>query len=143
MAMVEVNKIDHVHDDRQLLYIREGVEAARELADRLAKAAEPFLQTAPAARRQEFSQAMRQRIRDVAAARYLPDAEIKTALSLKHQAIGEYIQRHGINASWLLEGIGRVFVKNDPVSAISKLPAAEREMIRAMVQEILAERLGA
>src|SRR5437899_10726062 len=49
-ALVEVNKIDHEHTSQQLDAIREGVEAARKLADDLAQAAAPFLQQKTAGR---------------------------------------------------------------------------------------------
>jgi hypothetical protein len=42
------------------------------------------------ARSREFKEAMRQRIRDLAASRDLPDDEIKSVLRLKHQEIGAF-----------------------------------------------------
>src|ERR1700722_11743224 len=66
------------------------------------------------AHRREFKDAMRQRIRDIAASRDLSDEEIKPVLKLKHQEIGEFAEKHGVNLEWLLEGRGRVF-KKDPI----------------------------
>jgi hypothetical protein len=60
-------------------------------------------------RRREFNDAMRQRIRDIAASRDLSDEEIKPALKLKHHEIGKFIEKHGVNLEWLLEGRGRIF----------------------------------
>jgi hypothetical protein len=67
------------------------------------------------ARRREFKEAMRRRIRDVAASRDLSDAEIKAALTLKHHEIARFGEQHGVNFEWLLEGKGRVFEK-DPIT---------------------------
>jgi hypothetical protein len=58
------------------------------------------------ARRREFKEAMRQRIKDIAASRDLSDEEIKPALSLKHHEIAEFTEKHGVNLGWLLEGKG-------------------------------------
>jgi hypothetical protein len=60
-------------------------------------------------RRRAFKEAMRQRIRDVAASRNLSDEEIRPVLRLKHHEIGEFTEKHGVNLEWLLEGKGRVF----------------------------------
>lgn len=61
------------------------------------------------ARRRTFREAMRQRIREVAALRALADHEIRPALSLRHQHIGEFSEVHGVNLEWLLEGEGEMF----------------------------------
>jgi hypothetical protein len=53
-------------------------------------------------RRREFKEAMRRRIRDVAASHDLSDEEIKPALTLKHQEIARFSEQHGINIEWLL-----------------------------------------
>jgi hypothetical protein len=102
------------------------------------------------ARSREFKEAMRQRIRDVAASRDLSDEEIKPVLRLKHQAIGEFTEKHGVNLEWLLEGKGRVF-KKDPIrlspnstgaefaAVVRTLPAAEQQMIEAEVDRLLKE----
>jgi hypothetical protein len=67
------------------------------------------------ARRREFKEAMRQRIRDIAASRDLSDEEIKPVLKLKHHAIACFSEEHGVNLEWLLEGKGRIF-KRGPTS---------------------------
>jgi hypothetical protein len=64
------------------------------------------------ARNREFKEAMRQRIRDIAASRDLPDEEIRPVLRLKHQEIGRFVEAHGVNLEWLLEGKGRIFKKD-------------------------------
>lgn len=56
------------------------------------------------ARRREFKEVMRRRIRDVAASRDLSDEEIKPALTLKHQEIARFSEQHGVSIEWLLEG---------------------------------------
>jgi hypothetical protein len=61
-----------------------------------------------ALRRREFKEAMRRRIRDVAASRDLSDEEIKPALKLKHQEIGRFCERHGVSIKWLLGGGGPI-----------------------------------
>jgi hypothetical protein len=68
-----------------------------------------------ALRRREFKEAMRRRIRDVAASRDLSDEEIKPALTLKHQEIARFSERHGVNIGWLLEGKGQIF-KTGPIA---------------------------
>jgi hypothetical protein len=60
-------------------------------------------------RRRAFKEAMRQRIRDIAASRDLSDEEIKPVLRLKHRDIGEFAEKHGVNLAWLIEGKGRLF----------------------------------
>jgi hypothetical protein len=64
------------------------------------------------ARRREFKEAMRRRIRDVAASRDLSGEEIKPALTLKHQEIACFSEQHDVNIEWLLEGTGRIFKKD-------------------------------
>src|ERR1700730_5081329 len=76
------------------------------------------------ARRREFKEAMRQRIRDIAASRDLSDEEIKPVLKLKHHEIGEFTEKHGVNLEWLLEGKGRIFEK-DPIRLSPNATAAE------------------
>src|SRR3984957_10273647 len=63
------------------------------------------------ARSREFKEAMRQRIRDLAASRDLPDDEIKSVLRLKHQEIGAFARKHSVSLAWLLEGAGPIFEK--------------------------------
>ena len=102
------------------------------------------------ARSREFKEAMRQRIREVAASRNLSDDEIKPALKLKHEAVGEFVEKHGINFEWLLEGKGRIF-QNDPIrlspnmsgeefaAVVATMPTPDQQAIRTAVREILQE----
>jgi hypothetical protein len=55
------------------------------------------------AKSRKFKEAMRQRIRDIAASRDLSDEEIRPVLRLKHQEIGRFCEAHGVNLEWLLE----------------------------------------
>ena len=94
---------------------------------------------------------MRQRIREIAASRDLSDEEIKPVLRLKHQEIGEFTEKNGVNLEWLLEGKGRIF-KKDPIrlspnmtggefaAMVATMPMADQQAISAMVYEILQER---
>jgi hypothetical protein len=103
------------------------------------------------ARNREFKEAMRQRIRDIAASRDLSEEEIKPVLRLKHHEIGEFTEKHGVNLEWLLEGKGRIFRK-DPIrlspnmsgsefaAVVATMPMADQQAITAMVHEILQER---
>jgi hypothetical protein len=103
------------------------------------------------ARRREFKDAMRQRIRDIAASRDLSEEEIKPVLKLKHHEIARFTEVHGVNLEWLLEGKGRIFEK-DPITlnpnmtgsefaaVVTTLPMADQQAIGAMVREILQER---
>jgi len=138
-----------------------GVKAERiecAIADHLAfLAAHPVRRSnsEAMARRREFREAMRGRIRDVATSRDLSDEEIKPALTLKHQEIARFSEQHGVNIEWLLEGKGRVF-KKDPITlnpnmtgsefaaAIRTLPIADQlameAKLRAMVQASIDER---
>jgi hypothetical protein len=59
-----------------------------------------------AARRREFREAMRGRIREVAASRGLSDDDIKRALTLRHRHVAEFTEKHGVKLDWLLEGRG-------------------------------------
>ena len=104
------------------------------------------------ARRREFKEAMRRRIRDVAAPRDLSDEEIKPALTLKHQEIARFSQQHGVNIEWLLEGKGRIF-KKDPITlnpnmtgnefaaVVRTLPTADQRSIEARICEMVRKRL--
>jgi hypothetical protein len=49
------------------------------------------------AHRREFNDAMRQRIRDIAASRDLSHEEIKPALTLKHHEFVKFAEKHGVN----------------------------------------------
>jgi hypothetical protein len=103
-------------------------------------------------RRREFKEAMRRRIRDVAASRDLSDEEIKSALTLKHQEIARFSEQHGVNIEWLLEGRGRIF-KKDPITinpnmtgsefaaVVRTLPAADQRSIEAKLREMARKRL--
>jgi hypothetical protein len=66
------------------------------------------------ARRRKFKDAMRQRIRDIAASRDLSDEEIKPALKLKHHDIAEFTEKHVVNLDWLLGGGGQIFKTGKP-----------------------------
>jgi hypothetical protein len=91
-------------------------------------------------RRRNFKEAMRRRIKDIAASRDIPDYEIRPVLSLRHRHIGEFVEKHGVNLEWLLEGKGRIF-KKDPIAAVvATIPEADEQAIRTMVREILQER---
>jgi hypothetical protein len=102
-------------------------------------------------RRRNFKEAMRQRIKDIAASRDIPDDEIRPVLSLRHRHIGEFATKYSVNLEWLLEGKGRIFEK-DPIglspnmtagelaAVVAKMPEADQQAIRATVREILQER---
>jgi hypothetical protein len=103
------------------------------------------------ARRCEFKEAMRQRIRDIAASRDLSDEEIKPALTLKHHEIANFTEKHGVNLEWLLEGKGRIF-KKDPIrlspimtgdefaAVVTTMPMADQQAIGAMLRDLSQER---
>jgi hypothetical protein len=103
------------------------------------------------AHRREFKDAMRQRIRDIAASRDLSDEEIGPVLKLKHHEIANFTEKHGVNLAWLLEGRGRIF-KTDPIelspnmtgsefaAVVTTLHPADQQAIRTMVDEIFQER---
>jgi hypothetical protein len=56
--------------------------------------------------RREFKAAMRQRIREVAAARGLSEADITPALKLKHQELGGFCKTYGVNLAWCSKAAG-------------------------------------
>jgi hypothetical protein len=56
-----------------------------------------------------FKEAMRQRIREIAASLNLSDIQIGPALKLKHEAVGQFCKTHGVNIGWLLEGAAPMF----------------------------------
>ena len=103
------------------------------------------------AHRREFKEAMRQRIRGIAASRDLSDEEIRPVLKLKHHEIANFTEVHGVNVEWLLEGKGRIF-KKDPIrlspnmtggelaAVVATMPMADQQAIRATIREILQER---
>jgi hypothetical protein len=102
-------------------------------------------------RRRNFKEAMRQRIRDIAASRDLSDEEIKPVLRLKHYQLVNFTEKHGVNLEWLLEGRGRIFEK-DPIilspnstgaelaAVVRTLPEAKQRTIEAVVDQLLKER---
>ena len=103
------------------------------------------------AHRREFKEAMRQRIRDIAASRDLSDEEIKPALSLKHHEIANFTEKHGVNVEWLLEGRGRIFEKdpirlspnmtgNEFAAVVATMPMADQQAIGDMAREMLQKR---
>jgi uncharacterized lipoprotein YmbA len=103
------------------------------------------------AHRREFKDAMRQRIRDIAASRDLSDEEIKPVLKLKHHEIAEFTEKHGVNVEWLLEGNGRIFEKDafslnpkmtaaELAAVVRTLPEANQQTIEAAVDRLLKER---
>jgi hypothetical protein len=90
--------------------------------ERAIEADEAFLASHPVrqnstARRRAFNEAMRQRIREVAALRTIPADEIRPALWLRHKEIARFCEVHGVNFDWLLEGEGEMF-KRGPKLAI-------------------------
>jgi hypothetical protein len=103
------------------------------------------------AHRREFKEAMRQRIRDIAASRDLSDEEIRPVLKLKHHEIANFTERHGVNLAWLLEGKGRIFKKDsirlgpnmtggELASVVTTMPMADQQEIRTMVRDLSQER---
>ena len=93
-------------------------------------------------RSREFKDAMRQRIRDIAASRDLSDEEIKPVLKLKHEEVARCTEKHGVNLGWLLEGEGRIFKKDQQefAAVVATMPEADQQAIRTMVREIVQER---
>jgi hypothetical protein len=101
--------------------------------------------------RRNFKEAMRRRIKDIAASRDIPDDEIRPVLSLRHRLIGEFATKYNVNLEWLLEGRGRVF-KKDPITinpnmtgsefaaVVTTLPLVDQQAISTMVRGILQER---
>jgi hypothetical protein len=100
--------------------------------------------------RRNFNEAMRRRIKDIAAARDIPDDEIRPVLSLRHRHIGEFATKYSVNFEWLLEGEGRIF-KKDPIrlspnmtgnefaAVVTTLPMADRQAIGTMLRELVQE----
>lgn len=101
--------------------------------------------------RREFKEAMRQRIRDIAASCDIPDDEIRPVLSLKHHLIADFVENYGVNFEWLLGGKGRIF-KKDPITlnpnmtgsefaaVVTTMPMADQQAITTKLREILQER---
>lgn len=60
-----------------------------------------------------FKEAMRQRIRNIAASRGLSDDDIKPAMALKHEAIGAFCRTYKVRVEWLLEGSGPIWMTQE------------------------------
>jgi hypothetical protein len=91
-------------------------ERARNLIDRDTDflAAHPTKKSKPMTteakeRRRNFKEAMRQRIKEIAASRGIPDDEIHPALSLRHHHIAKFVTTYNVSLGWLLEGAGPIF----------------------------------
>lgn len=116
VAGVLWKKAHLIADGIKYLPVESGqVERAIE-ADEAFLASHPVRQT-PTADRRAFREAMRQRIREVAALRTLHDDDFRPALSLRHRQIGEFCEAHGVSLDWLLEGQGEMF-KRGPRLAV-------------------------
>ena len=95
-------------------------------------------------------EAMRQRIREVAAILKLSEEQIARPLTLRHQEIGGFCLGHGIQAEWLLEGRRRIF-KGDPIEVgpnmtgaefaevVRTLPKSAQQEIEAKLREMVQE----
>jgi hypothetical protein len=70
--------------------------------------------SAAMAHSREFKAAMRRRVMEVAISRHLSDEEIKPVLKLKHEEVGRFAGKHGVNLAWLLEGAGPMFKSGAP-----------------------------
>jgi hypothetical protein len=91
-------------------------------------------------RRREFKEAMRQRIREIAARLDLSDWETKSALTLRHHKVAEFVKKHGVNFNWLLEGAGRIFRKDPEI--VSARSTDDWKAIEARVRDIVDRRLA-
>lgn len=98
--------------------------------------------------RRKFKEAMRRRIKDIAASRDIPDDEIRPVLSLKHRHIGAFATKYSVNLEWLIEGKGRIFKKDLPrlspnmtgdkfAAVVSTLPMADQQAISDKMRELL------
>jgi DNA-binding transcriptional MerR regulator len=126
-----------------------AIDAAQSLSGPAAEVKPRRTNSEAMARRREFGEAMRRRIRIIALLRDLSVEEIKPALTLKHHEIAKFTERHGVNPEWLFEGRGRVF-KNDPPNSsrssaelaalVHTLPEAQQRKIEAVVDLLLEER---
>jgi hypothetical protein len=92
--------------------------------------------------RRNFKEAMRRRIKEIAASRDIPDYEIRPVLSLRHHLIAEFTENYNVNVEWLLEGKGRIFKKDQQefAAVVTTLPMADQQAISTMVRELLQER---
>jgi hypothetical protein len=66
--------------------------------------------------RRAFNEALRARLRMVAAARAVPDAEMKWTGRLRHQDMVEFVEKHRLVWAWVLcgEGSPPAFVRWTP-----------------------------
>jgi hypothetical protein len=95
------------------------------------------------AQKREMRDAIRTRIRDVAASLDLSDDEIKPAMTTKHFELIQFTQKYAVNIEWLITGKGRIFEKDgakqppctmkgeDLAAAICKLPDKEQRLMLA------------
>jgi hypothetical protein len=102
-------------------------------------------------KRREFKEAMRRRIKEIAASRDISDDEIRPVLSLRHHLIADFAENYGVNFEWLLEGKGRIF-KKDPITlnpnmtgsefaaVVTTLPMADQQAIGALLRDLVQER---
>jgi hypothetical protein len=108
------------------------------------------MSTEAMAHRRNFKEAMRQRIREIAASRDLSDEEIKPALRLKHQQIAEFAEKHGVNLKWLFEGMGSIFktgpirlcptmTGNEFAAVVTTLPMADQRAIGTMLRDLVQQ----
>jgi hypothetical protein len=112
-------KKSQVSSDRHVPVEPRQVQRAIE-TDEAFLALHPVRQTKSAetkARTRAIKEAMRQRIREVASLCTLSNDEIRPALGLKHQHIGEFCEAHAVRLGWLLEGEGEMF-KRGPKLAV-------------------------
>ncbi|HZR88392.1 MAG TPA: hypothetical protein VFB02_16410 [Bradyrhizobium sp.] len=135
---------DHLHTDVKPERIERAIAADEEW---LATHPTKRTNSETMARRRAFKEAMRKRIREVAASRNLSEQQIKPALTLKHHHIGLFCDQYGVQLEWLLEGRGRMF-ENDPIelgpnmtgtefaTVVSELPIAAQREIAALMREM-------
>jgi hypothetical protein len=81
------------------------------------------------AQKREVRDAIRTRIRDVAATRDLSDEEIKPAMTTKHFELVQFAHKYAVNIEWLITGNGCIFKKD----------RAKRPQSRAMTGKEFAE----
>ncbi|QIG96788.1 hypothetical protein [Bradyrhizobium sp. 6(2017)] len=146
MGFVELNKVDYGHTPRELEWVRNGVEAARELAEQEAerKGGKPPRRTnsEAMARKREFNEAVRQRIREVGVVCELSQDDIKPALTIKHQ--DRPVPSAARDQPRMAAGEKGVSGKNAAVERIANnckmlSPSAQKQM-KAAILDMLAER---
>jgi hypothetical protein len=102
-------KGQHKHTDIKPDRIKRAIAADEAwLAEHPTRKSRPMSNERKEARR-NFKEAMRRRIREIAVTLKLSDEEIRPALGLRREAIGEFVQAHGLSFGWLLEGKGSAF----------------------------------